>query len=448
MAFIIEPMRFQSRGISFADWVSLLTLCLAPVIAHVVAGAPRPSYLSRHRPPWHDRICHYNPTSIVWRYFAITHRRLRACAWSPLDLATSNALFWTDNGWDGTEKIITQSLQHCTHLPSQTRVEVFSCEMVKTIIVTLQGLQSFYMLLGNFMFTSYNSFMAVDGIFYPLSVLGLLRLCAALWLSDDFTYSIRVYGNAGAVPYPGDLFDDTAISEYDTRLSLDSLIDSLEIEAVPPARYHLASCWRSLIFRTFYLTILFAVLCVSILWVAPIMTSGEGFFTTTSFLTGVFYLLLMTVTVPLYGYYFTQGQATTTIIPCASYTWYKIYTVMVMVFMGVLFIVSCLETRKTICGKYTSLGATYGNSPCWTKGTGVWSVNPESNETSLMGLALKYPYSAGNTTLKHGEFWVMNFTGDCLGQWTGKSRTHLSLLGQTDFSGLTDLRNGSVSDGT
>jgi hypothetical protein len=33
---------YQSGDNNFADWITLLTLCLAPVIAHLVAGVPEP----------------------------------------------------------------------------------------------------------------------------------------------------------------------------------------------------------------------------------------------------------------------------------------------------------------------------------------------------------------------------------------------------------------------
>jgi hypothetical protein len=75
----ISPLEVQNQGITFPDWIGILTLCFAPLIAHVLSGAPRPSYLSPTRPTWHDQLTHYNPTSILWRYAAITDRRIRAC---------------------------------------------------------------------------------------------------------------------------------------------------------------------------------------------------------------------------------------------------------------------------------------------------------------------------------------------------------------------------------
>ena len=66
-----SSFQYQSQNLNLGNWVELLTLCLAPLIAHIVAGAPRIVYLRNQRPQWHDYLVHYNPTSIGWRHFAI-----------------------------------------------------------------------------------------------------------------------------------------------------------------------------------------------------------------------------------------------------------------------------------------------------------------------------------------------------------------------------------------
>jgi hypothetical protein len=33
---------YQSHDTKFVDWITLFTLCLAPIIAHLVAGVPAP----------------------------------------------------------------------------------------------------------------------------------------------------------------------------------------------------------------------------------------------------------------------------------------------------------------------------------------------------------------------------------------------------------------------
>src|SRR6266699_343086 len=133
MAVTIFPFTYQSAGISFAEWISLLTLCLAPLFAHVAAGAPPPSFLTplRHYPKWHDRIIHFNPTSILWRYYAITDRRSRSRAWTPYQMAVANALFWTPTGWDGSETMVENGRKFCTQAPESRHVTLASWAAVK-----------------------------------------------------------------------------------------------------------------------------------------------------------------------------------------------------------------------------------------------------------------------------------------------------------------------------
>jgi hypothetical protein len=74
-------LTYQSQGIAFTQWIELFTVCLAPLIAHVAAGAPTPTVLKKLRstsPHWTSRLTHFNPISIIWRYNAIADRRVRA----------------------------------------------------------------------------------------------------------------------------------------------------------------------------------------------------------------------------------------------------------------------------------------------------------------------------------------------------------------------------------
>ena len=173
VSYDIAPIH-AGRALSFEDWVTLLTLSLAPLVAHIISGAPHPSYLHNTRPRWHERLYQYNPTSIMWRYFLIIDRRLRARTWTPFDLAASNALFWTDKGWDGSEQMITRSLPHSTHLPSSTHAELFSAETFKSVVASLQGVQASYLFVITIVrCLSDIQYLGADRIFYPVAILGL-----------------------------------------------------------------------------------------------------------------------------------------------------------------------------------------------------------------------------------------------------------------------------------
>jgi hypothetical protein len=45
-------LQHQSGEIDFSDWITLFTLCLAPIAAHIIAGVPTPgmySYIVKHK---------------------------------------------------------------------------------------------------------------------------------------------------------------------------------------------------------------------------------------------------------------------------------------------------------------------------------------------------------------------------------------------------------------
>src|SRR4051794_6746777 len=192
----ILPLTYQSGGITFAQWMPLATLCFAPLIAHIIAGAPEPTYLCRRRPRWHERLCLYSPLSILWRYAAITDRRLRALDWSPSDMAAANAIFWTSSGFDGSEEMAARSVRYCVRLPEKARMTLISADSIKTLIVTLQGVHVVF--LNEFDLTGarpvesmalFRSNVSLGNAFGALALFGLLRLWAAFWISDEFGYA-------------------------------------------------------------------------------------------------------------------------------------------------------------------------------------------------------------------------------------------------------------------
>lgn len=132
-------LNFQAPN-NLGEYLSLLSLCLAPLFVYLTAGVPSPTILSFGKKPcWYDKVCHYNLTSIFWRYFAITERRVRTRCWDTASLSASNALFWTGHSWDGSEDMIEKSQSLCTRLPDNTHVHASSGSNTKTVIVLLQA---------------------------------------------------------------------------------------------------------------------------------------------------------------------------------------------------------------------------------------------------------------------------------------------------------------------
>jgi len=430
LLFHAKPIHFNSKCVTLPEWVSLLTLCLAPLIAHIAFGTPSVSYLVHNYPKWYDHLCHYNPTSIMWRYAAITDRRIRSVCWNSLDFAASNAIFWTAKGWDGEEDIVLAAAPYCLRCPEQTRVRIFSTTMLKTIIATLQGISSLYWLIGplarlniKHVFES----QGVDMVFFPFSILGLLRLCAATWLTDDFIYAPHNDCHGKKIPQnPQNL----TIYENDTQ-RIDSPDGSLSL-AIPHRSNDQFkepnSSWESLLFRGFYLLTLGGLWGLSLGYV---IRGGLDTTTTakingptptiTLFLVRTFYFIFTTITVAIYAYYFYRGQTTSTIIPCISRTWYRVYTLLVMGFMSALIVVASIETNKRPDGIYTSKSLP-GGLKCndfqgWLPFTsnGVFSrIASKANiltweRASIMGVSVNEP-------LLGERYWLYNFTGYCVGR--------------------------------
>ncbi|KAI1387665.1 uncharacterized protein F4822DRAFT_407245 [Hypoxylon trugodes] len=413
--FKIHPLQYQSGSISFTEWCALLTLALAPLIAHIAAGFPQPSYLHPRSPKWHERIALFNPTSVLWRYAAITDRRIRAKDWNKKDMAATNALFWTSRGWDGSEKMIALSSPYCTHLPEHGQISLFSGEFFKTLVVTLQGMQAIVALClslegDNSSSDGFITFVGVDQIFFPLAFIGLMRLFCGFWLTNEFAYSTS-QGSVVQVELSRIPKDDG-----EGRVSLDSLLhDSFHTSETMEERFLPTSCWESRVFRMVFILPLigFLVMCLLFL-VQPGIETRE--YTVTSSLVGVFYFILLSVTVVIFGYYFLQGNTSSTTIPCIASRWYKLYTTILIGIALAIFILACIETRRTACGRWTSAPYELGDwAACRdSRRPDVIKIDPIT--LSEFGIATTYPRTdSGNRVLPQGEFWVRNFTGTCLG---------------------------------
>lgn len=87
-----------------------------------------------------------------------------------------------------------KSRAFCTRIPSLRRISLTSISAATTLIVTIQGVQSVYPPLAGFFggegsSIGYFAFsLAFNSIFFAIAFLGLMRLPAALWLTDDYSY--------------------------------------------------------------------------------------------------------------------------------------------------------------------------------------------------------------------------------------------------------------------
>ncbi|KAF2872014.1 hypothetical protein BDV95DRAFT_449665, partial [Massariosphaeria phaeospora] len=345
------------------DMISLLTLCLAPLLVHIVVGVPHPVYLHDPAPRWHDRIVHYNPTTIIWRYFIIADRRLRSKDWSCADMAASNALFWTADGWDGSEAMMIKSRVYCERQPRYTTVQLFSVSSGQTVIITAQGIQAVALIINGI--TKFSRFfirIGMPNIFFPFAILGLVRLCAAMWLTEDYTYLQRqvVECESEASASVADSLDKPTRPYYPIGATPQPSVYSLpafDFETSYPkettnARMHPRLGRSGFTWRVFFL------LFLACLWLLPLITMLPFrwgiYFTGTLFSMGVFYFIFMSVTLFSIATCIFTAKSTSTIYPYTNKAWYKVYTCLLFLLMATLVVIAGLENRKAPCGASTT----------------------------------------------------------------------------------------------
>ena len=372
----VRPFLHQSQAITFSEWISLLTLFLAPVIAHVVAGIPRPTYLintpASALPKWHDYLALYSPVTIIWRYAALADRRLRVSpspthaldddqrTWGPADLAAANAIFWTSSGWDGSEEMAVRSVLYCTSLPRTGHATLLSVDTLQTVIVTLQGVQAIYQFAGAFAGTV-SVRMSIDTISFPIAFLGLVRLYAAAWISSDYEYIAR--SDVGGcvpvemVPVGGDGDDEQGMVDNDERrlMAREEETRGAKSEVFSLARFR-ATSWPSRIFRVIYIVPVAMFWMLSMLFTLPGRWQVGRIFPLTNYLAAVNGSVSFLFILLVYVHYSVRVGCRSTVIPCVSKMWYKVLLCASYAVMTGIVIVSALETRRARCGVYSTFG--------------------------------------------------------------------------------------------
>lgn len=425
----IKPLTYLAECNTFPDYIKLLTLCLAPLIAHLVSGTPPISYLAESRPKFVDTLCHYNPTSIIWRYAAIVDRRLRATKWTPNDLAATNALFWTTKGWNGDESMVNSAAPYRVQTPQKTHVDIFSATMLKTLIVSLQGVSALYSIVGGLTGSIPDGGLAglgLDTIFFPLAMIGLLRLCAAAWLTEDFAYFYPAESLRGPVRHTSTVKADD-IPLFVTTDDMDPWLTatpSTETSFRAPN-----SSLKSCAFRTFYLLVCMG-LCVFPLIMTVPKPDVVGYYSVTSFLVGVFYSVCLSLSSFVYAFYFVRGKTTTTIIPCISSSWYRCYTILLMGSIVVIIAIAAVQTNQLPNGSYSSFPQAI-QLDCKSR-FNWWVVSPRNPFSGVMslvpsnGTALEDDASGvlaagitNETIISNQRYLLHNLTGYCVGQVDG-----------------------------
>jgi hypothetical protein len=270
-------------------------------------------------------------------------------------MAASNAYFWTAHGWDGSMQMMERSRPYSLRLPSHHRVRTFSGSALTTVIITVQGVMAIKTLIDGLTGSgvTYSQTINVGSIFYPLAVFGLLRISAAMWLTDDYLY----HGDIDTLRTNTSSMSDVIPSKADPSLvevRAQTTMSLLEpTESYSPEQFHRTNSWRSIIFRIVYLVPVCCLLAICFIYMVP-RSADDSSLSATTFVMVLFYTIFLSVSVFVLGFYFLKGHSTSSIIPCCNAIWYKIYSAILIALTLVLVIISTLETRKSPCGSYTT----------------------------------------------------------------------------------------------
>ena len=181
-AFVVPKILFtyQSQDISFPQWMDYITVCFAPLVAHVAGGVVSPTILGSpsQGPTWISYLTHFNPISIIWRYYIIVDRRVRARSWDQCDMAACNAVFWDAERkrWDGSEEIMVRSRGWITKMPEKPRVRFLSASSFTTLVQTEQGAQMMYYIAQGYIAGSRHVPLGLPGVFAGLQLAGAYKV--------------------------------------------------------------------------------------------------------------------------------------------------------------------------------------------------------------------------------------------------------------------------------
>jgi hypothetical protein len=352
--------RYQSSSIPFDEWISMLTVCLAPLVTHIVFGFAEPVLLSDQLPRWTDRLAQFNPITIVWRWYAIVYRRIRAKNWDRADMAASNAIFWNGRRWDGSEEMMSMSRDWVTKVPEKTHVSLVSPSTLATIAMTLQGAGALQHILQIGTSNWRAPGLALPNIFYPIAVLSFARLPASIWLSSDYGYSLQGVSLArDSTSSPEVKFGAPEPSLGTYCVSETGTWDGASISTHPFSskdRLGPHSTIGARLWTTF--GILSALLgCGGCAYFSVAASGPKPFVIITSassLAVRMLYFVLSVSGVCIFVFYILKGAAGSTVVPCMNSLWYKSLNVLIISLALVAFVLAALETKISPTGTPTT----------------------------------------------------------------------------------------------
>jgi hypothetical protein len=348
---------YQSQQLTRIEWVTLVTLCLAPLVAHLLAGVPRVIYLHNTMPRWHDTMVLYNPTTIIWRYFATTERSICSSNSSLTEIAAINVIYWTNQGWQGSEAEIKQGKALCVQRAPHAQDRILSPGTLKTMIVAVQGATAAGALLPGLLTQPID---ALGTVFFPLAFIGLLRLPAAYWLTDHFIV-MHLFDVNDNIP----LQREMSSTSQDLLLRTQSPVLRQRSDGVNDADERPVIFQRphnlGLAVRVFYITFMLFALGICIFQIIYPMIHAQHIPLTMCAMSWLYMFLLIGGTFIMVRQAFGQTSQPIS-VPCANLKWYKTYTVVLLVMALATTIIAALETHRDWKGDYTAVRIDYESS--------------------------------------------------------------------------------------
>lgn len=301
--------------------------------------------------------------------------------------------------------MVESSRPFLIHAPKKSRL--FSTSTLTTLVITFQGAQALDQVILAFQGNLLANNVSLDKIFSYIALLGLLRLPAAFWITSSYHYTE---------------FNDAVHDMVNKQRKTGSGIELLETDETALIERHETSPhriaqrfsptqgWRGMFIRAFYFLFMGGLFTVSLMAFKPWMKIKYPLYTWNASGLGItiLYQIISIMTVAILFFCFCSKRSSTTIIPCISHTWYKLYTIFLFAICTAVVIVAAVQTKKTPCGVYTAFtfgsGGLCGNSTFVGTPQGTADiVRPGANwfgiaPSEAFGIALRNKTGSSNET--------------------------------------------------
>jgi hypothetical protein len=258
-------------------------------------------------------------------------------------MAATNAVFWNRKRWDGSLKIMNRKKYLAMKFPPSNRVSLASVSVLQTLIISLQGIQAVYTIIIHAMCKEVVPGHPISHVIFPLAIIGLLRLPAALWLTNEYGFPLE----EGLDPQ-GDDGGGVELSSLLQQEQRPSSVDDLLNEQFYPR-----NSWRGIAIRIRFFGALLLLTAAGISAVA-VHWGLDAKVAISSMLTAVYYLSFLICTIFTFSIYIWTKESNTMVIPCIESPVYKAYIYGLILLSIVYIVATALETRRTACGLYTT----------------------------------------------------------------------------------------------